>query len=267
MLSSELPILTCLSHFLSFTGYFFSIYDKVCLKFFVIKAYFIIGGIMAKITKRSMDQVLKQFRTKKVMTVNEIERIRDCSAITVRRYLNKWRAITSYNFNGRYYVLPDIPEFDGHGLWQYESIRFSQHGNLKKTIVCMVENSVGGLEASAIFKLLGLNSYFLLSHLVKVSLLQRKKIAGVFVYFSVAENRINKQFRNRLEVDNEGAVDLPSDAVAVAILVERIKCPNMDWKLLNRRLQNRGIVASRKTIENFFAYHGILKKTLDSGPS
>jgi len=219
---------------------------------------------MAKISKRCIDQVVKKFRTQKVMTVTEIETILNCSAITVRRYLNQWGAITSYNFNGRYYVLPDIPEFDEHGLWQYESIRFSQHGNLKKTIVCMVENSSGGLEASAIFNLLGLNSYFLLSHLVKGSLLQRKKIAGVFVYFSVTKKKINRQFHNRQEMDYEDVVDLPPDAVAVAILVERIKCPKMDWKLLNRRLQNHGITVSRKTIENFFAYHGILKKTLDS---
>jgi len=219
---------------------------------------------MAKLSEQSIDQVLKKFRTKKVMTVDEIETILNCSAITVRRYLNKWRAITSYNFNGGYYLLPDIPKFDEHGLWEYESIRFSQHGNLKKTIVRMVENSSGGLEALDIFNLLGLNSYFLLSHLVKASLLQRKKIAGVFVYFSVTKERINKQFGNRLEMGNENAIDLPSDTVAVAILVERIKCPKLDWKLLNRRLQNRGITVSIKTIENFFAYHNILKKTLDS---
>ncbi len=144
-----------------------------------LKTYFIIGGIMAKLSEQSIDQVVKKFRTKKVMTVDEIETILNCSAITVRRYLNKWRAITSYNFNGRYYALPDIPKFDEHGLWQYESIRFSQHGNLKKTIVRMVENSSGGLEASAIFNFLGLNSYFLLSHLVKGSLLQN----GVGFFF------------------------------------------------------------------------------------
>lgn len=219
---------------------------------------------MAQLSEQSIDQVVKKFRTQKVMTVDEIETILNCSAITVRRYLNKWRTITSYNFNGRYYALPDIPKFDEHGLWQCGSIRFSQHGNLKKTIVRMVENSSGGLEASAIFNLLGLNSYFLLSRLVKGSLLQRKKIAGVFVYFSVTNERIDKQFGNRLEMGNEDAVDLPSDAVAVAILVERIKCPKVDWTLLSRRLQNRGITVSRKTIENFFAYHDILKKTLDS---
>jgi hypothetical protein len=217
---------------------------------------------MAKISGQKIDQVVKMFRTKKVMTVDEIEMILSCSTITVRRYLNQWQAITSYNFNGRYYALPDIPKFDEHGLWQYESIRFSQHGNLKKTVVCMIENSSAGLEASAIFNLLGLNSYFLLSHFVKSDLLQRKKIAGVFVYFSVTKERINKQLGNRLEMGN--TADLPLDSVAVAILVERIKCPEMDWKLLNRRLQNRGLTVSIKTIESFFTYHDILKKTPDS---
>ena len=198
------------------------------------------------------------------MTVDEIETILNCSAITVRRYLKQWQAITSYNLNGRYYVLPDTPKFDEYGLWQHQSIRFSQHGNLKRTIVRMVENSSGGLEASAIFDLLGLTSYSLLLGLVKSSLLQRKKVDGVFVYFSATKEGIDKQFGNRLAMGQEGTVDLPSDAVAVAILVERIKCSKTDWKLLSRRLENRGLTVSRKTIENFFAYHGIQKKTPDS---
>jgi len=219
---------------------------------------------MAKLSKQSIDRVVKRFRTKKVMTVDEIETMLNCSAITVRRYLNQWLAITSYNFNGRYYALPDIPSFDERGLWQYESIRFSEHGNLKKTIVHMVENSSDGLEASAIFDLSGLNSYFFLSHLVKDSVLQRTKIAGVFVYFSVIKERIDQQLHNRLEMGNEGTADLPSDAVAVAILVERIKYPEMAWEPLSRRLRNGGITVSSKTIENFFAYHNILKKTSDS---
>ena len=81
-----------------------------------------------------LNKVLKQFRAKKVMTLAELTAGLDCSPRTVHRRLKTWRAINSYNHNGRYYTLPEVPEFDTHGLWRYRDIRFSQHGNLTDTV-------------------------------------------------------------------------------------------------------------------------------------
>ncbi len=56
--------------------------------------------------------VLEIFRQDKVMSLKQLADLLGCSERTVQRYLNKWRTHTSYNKNGRYYILPDIPRFD-----------------------------------------------------------------------------------------------------------------------------------------------------------
>ncbi len=80
------------------------------------------------------DSILKSFRSKKVLMVEELAGLLGASAVTARRRLKKWNTYTSINCNGRYYVLPEIPVFDEKGLWKYEIVFFSRHGNLRKTI-------------------------------------------------------------------------------------------------------------------------------------
>jgi len=75
------------------------------------------------------DKGLELFRKEKVMSLKQLADRLNCSERTVQRQLKKWRTYTSYNQNGRYYVLPDIPRFDEHGLWRYKGIFFSRYGN------------------------------------------------------------------------------------------------------------------------------------------
>ena len=219
---------------------------------------------MGKIKENIVAETMKKFRKKKVMEINEIEKMLSCSLITVRRYLKQWQTITSYNFNGKYYVLSDVPKFDDNGLWKYQTIRFSKRGNLIQTIVYFVENSPAGLEAPNIFNILGFDSHVILSELVKKSLLQRKKIAGAFVYFSSNHDRFNVQFGKREEVESRKSLIMPSDNVGISILVERIKHPGSDLQILSQHLQKQGIKVSVEGIGNFLTHHGIQKKTLHS---
>ncbi len=50
------------------------------------------------------------------------------SEITIRRKLNKFGTITSYNKNGMFYTLPHIPKFDVNGLLYRKDVRFSKQG-------------------------------------------------------------------------------------------------------------------------------------------
>ena len=67
--------------------------------------------------------------------IEELSGLLGSSLVTARRRLRQWKAYTSYNQNGRYYVLPDIAKFDTDGLWRHQDILFSQHGNLKQTVI------------------------------------------------------------------------------------------------------------------------------------
>jgi hypothetical protein len=58
-------------------------------------------------------------RKKKVMRLEELQSVLQCSRRTAQRRLADWNAIRSCNRNGGCYTLPDIPTFDANGLWRY----------------------------------------------------------------------------------------------------------------------------------------------------
>ena len=96
----------------------------------------------------------------------------------------KWRTFTSFNKNGCYTVLPDIPGFDEDGLWRYKGIFFSRHGNLKQTLIAVVNHSPAGLTSAEAGALVGASVRSFLAQSHNIQPLCREKIAGRFVYFS-----------------------------------------------------------------------------------
>ena len=109
------------------------------------------------------NRVLENFRRQKIITIEQLVRLLKYSVITARRRLKKWQTYTSINKNGRYYTLPQIPVFDQNGLWRYQTVIFSKHGNLKQTIIALITGSPKGLSAVDIGQLVDLvpNSSFL----------------------------------------------------------------------------------------------------------
>src|SRR5574341_301129 len=70
--------------------------------------------------------------------------LRTSSRMSVFRRLSVLGYLSSYSHAGRYYTLRDIPQFDPHGLWQYQGVGFSRHGSLKTTVERLVEQSEAG---------------------------------------------------------------------------------------------------------------------------
>jgi len=203
------------------------------------------------------------FRAHKVMTIVQLSTLLGISSRNTHNHLKKWKVITSYNQNGRYYVLPDIPKFDRHGLWSIDDIHFSKHGNLKMTVVHLVDTSEMGLDFRTIGKLLKLNPRSFLSHFRKSPDLCRKKIRGRFIYFSRQEARLENQLEQRMKYSEAKSSSLLSDAVGIRVFVEKINHPNLSVEQLAKRLQNQNVSITSKQIKNFFLYHGIQKKTSD----
>jgi hypothetical protein len=147
--------------------------------------------------------VFQKFRLRKILTIDQLMDLLDSSVITVRRRLKQWKVYTSINKNGRYYALPDVPMFDENGLWNYQNIFFSRHGNLKKTIIQLIKQSESGMSAPEISKLVGIapNSSFLY-HFHDVPGIRREKHKGRFIYFSDDPNLYPKQsFLREVEKD------------------------------------------------------------------
>ena len=87
---------------------------------------------MARPENPRIKEALHIFRKRKVLSLDQLVEVMQCSAANLRLKLKKWKAFTSYNFCGKYYCLPEIPSFDANGLWRHKDICFSKHGTLKK---------------------------------------------------------------------------------------------------------------------------------------
>ena len=160
---------------------------------------------------------LRAFKRKKVLVVEELGKLLASSLATARRRLKEWHTYSSYNHNGRYYVLHDVAEFDPNGLWRYKTIFFSQKGNLKKAVIHLVQSSPAGLTGAEIGELVGLAPRSFLSHFRNEPQLQREKIAGLFVYFSSERSTHveQEQKRRQEEAARAARIRLPTDAEAV----------------------------------------------------
>jgi len=211
----------------------------------------------------STDAALKMFQECKVMQLKDLVEILKCSIPTVRRRLQVWKTYTSFNHNGRYYTLPIVPQFNEFGIWKYKNILFSKHGNLKKTLVNCIEQSISGLSVNEISEVLSMPAFNFLGHFQYDPNIQRHKYKGVYIYFSKKAKIFKKQKNERDKILHSSfKMYLPSDAEAVNILVEFIKHFGETTEQLAHRLRRKGHKIPITVIRNLLTYHGLEKKTL-----
>lgn len=216
-----------------------------------------------------MDQnkAIGSFKKEKITTINQLADWLSCSVVTARRRLKSWKAITSYNLNGRYYTLPEVARFNELGLWQYQGAFFSQHGNLKQTLIHLVTHSAQGLSGSELGEALGLQPRSFLSHFRDHPAIYREHVMGRWVWFAADHKSREQQVQTRLSEGNLRASPLPSDSEAVMILVDLIKHPNSRVEEIARRLMSTQTNINSATIEQLLNSHGLLKKTMGTPSS
>lgn len=203
--------------------------------------------------------VLQNFFRQKIITIDQLVQLLKCSVITARRRLKKWQAYTSINKNGRYYTLPQVPVFDEGGLWKYQTVLFSKHGNLTKTIVELIRTSQKGLSAVEIADIVGIspNSSFL-SQIKNVPGVRREKYQGRFTYLSDLPEIYNRQ-KHRW-ASSQRVIGFPADTEAILILVQLIKHPGIGIEQLADKVSNRGKRIDHDAIRRFLEFHDLLKK-------
>jgi len=173
-------------------------------------------------------------------------------------------AYTSYNQNGKYYTLPQVPQFNQHGLWRYKNVAFSIHGNLKKTIIHLVTASPAGLSGRQLGELLGLSPQSFLHHFRGCPGICREKYDGVYIYFSDTEEVCEKQVQQRNYLIQRSAIVTISDLEAVMILVAIIRQHGISAKDIIALPEIKKSKLKLANLQGFMEYHGLLKKTLDS---
>ena len=205
-------------------------------------------------------------KKEKVFTLNELVSILNCSSRTAQAKLKIWNTYTSYNQNGKYYTLPEIPHFDIHGIWKFEQTAFSKYGNLKKTIVHLVRSAPAGLTGNQIGEILGLSPQSFLHHFRNCPGIIREKHAGVYVYFADDVSISKNQEEKRKAFISQAEIRTISNSEAIMILVAIIKHHGISAEDILKLPEIQLSKIQLATIQYFLEYHGLEKKTLDSRP-
>lgn len=209
------------------------------------------------------EQIHQLFEQKQCWTMDELCRSLGYAAISVRRFLKQIGYHSSFTHNSKWYTLISVPSFNKGGLWFYDSIGFSKHGNLKQTILYFINKSPQGLSAKELAEKLSVPCLAVLTHMHKSGMIDRFKSAKEFIYLCMDEKKKSHQLaRLRSLVAEAPQPQSLSAQAAVYVLAEFIKNPQADYIELSRAAAQKQVIAAPEAIAQLFAEHD-LKKTLN----
>ena len=211
----------------------------------------------------TLEEILKPFTHKKVISKAELLQQCGCSPMTAWRLLCQAGYCRSYNHNGKYYTLSDTPLFDDHGLWTYQSIRFSKWGTLPETMVALIERSPGGMTAHELAEFLCVrNVKPLLTRLILNQQLWREALGDAFVYLAAEQGRHDQQlqYRRTEDVAQRRLRPLPEPKQIIALLVEMIRHPQRTPQQWARRLARRNVPLGTQDIMAVVEYYNLTVK-------
>ena len=150
------------------------------------------------------EDMLRYVEDRKVVRIAEVMSYFGCSASTFFRKLRGIDYITSYNENGRFMTLLDVPSFDDNGLWEFEEACFSVHGGVRPTVEYIVNGSERGLSAGEINDILKTRVNNQLRLCIKEGRIVKKRYGQYQIYFSSAGSIQKSQMRKRDELFSHG---------------------------------------------------------------
>lgn len=215
---------------------------------------------MPRIDSDTTKLAIRIFKREKILTLPKLVSILGCSTRTAQTKLNLWNTYTSYNKNGKYYTLPEIPRFNHHGLWWHKDVAFSKNGNLKKTIIHLVSVSPSGLTGKQLGDLLGLVPPSFLHHFRDCPGICREKHDGVYVYFANNTLVYEKQVQQRCSIIYQSSIVTISVPEAILILVAIIKHHGISAEDILTLPEIKKSKIQLIAIQNFLEYHGLVKR-------
>lgn len=156
------------------------------------------------------DHVREFLRRKKIATLPELKQVLGTTVdTTVFRQLKELSYRSSYSHRGRYYTLAEIPQFDPHGLWSFQTVCFSRWGNLVTTVESLVHDAPQGYFAQELRQILQVEVKDTLLQLVEQHRLARQQVSGLFLYCSQ-----DAALRRRQVLTRRALSEIPGSASA-----------------------------------------------------
>ncbi len=211
--------------------------------------------------KNPQDRLVLLFDQKKCWTIEELTHSLNYSTISIRRFLKNIGYYSSFTHNSMWYTLHSIPSFNKRGLWFYQDIGFSKHGNLKQTILNFVSKSTQGLAAKELFEILLIPCHPVLNQMYNKNQIDRFNTQRGFVYLSIDDKKRQRQLdRLQSQLMKAKQPESLNAQAAIYVLVEYIRHPEASIAELSKAVEKREVKASPEAITMLFKEHD-LKKT------
>lgn len=166
------------------------------------------------------ENLRKLLLKQRIATIEELKAVLGTGTdLTVLRKLKELNYYTSYSHRGRYYTLEEIACFDELGLWSFDSVRFSRHGTLIKTVEVLVETSEAGYFTFELESILKVSVKDALRKLYEENRLHREKVGNRWLYCSKDTHRLKKQLEFRADEEGELETGFFPDELKAAIVL------------------------------------------------
>jgi hypothetical protein len=165
-----------------------------------------------------------------------------------------------------FYSLRHIPNFDSTGLWRLNEIGFSKKGNLKETLLYLIEKSKSGKTHEELEKQLHIRVQNSLLDLINSNKINRTKISNAYLYTSANQAKSKKQIQN-YEGHWQGYKEMGCpDWIIIEILASmiRVKSITIDSQKIVLELKLRKIIMTIEQVEKVISQFNLKKLWLRS---
>jgi len=204
--------------------------------------------------------LLEAFSTPRVLTLQQLCQSFRCSRATVLRRLAEHGYHSSYNHSGAFLTIPEVAQFDSHGLWASKAARFSKYGTLKETVARLACSSPEGMTHEELAALLAVRVHNTLLQLTREGILRRQRIGPTFVYLDVRRTSQSTQVRRRRATLASRPAVHPTHQQTIATLLQLIQDPQATREQIVSRGQYGGVRLSPQVVEAIFARYELDKK-------
>jgi len=146
--------------------------------------------------------ILAYIKKKKVVSWQELEQQFNAQRGVIKYKIRDQQLFSCLFNKGQYFTIYDLvkDEISDEGLWRYKDIVFSNFGSIEPTLQELITQSKAGYNSKDLKKMLNLDLYHQLKHLVRNKQLNRIKIGYDYFYFALDEETRKRQIKARQEI-------------------------------------------------------------------
>ncbi len=204
--------------------------------------------------------MLKAFSAPRALTLQQLCQIFRCSRATILRRLAEHGYYSSYNHSGTFLTIPEMAQFDSHGLWTWKTARFSKYGTLKQTVAYLTQSSPQGMTHEELAMSLAVRVHNVLLQLVREGTLRRERIGPTFVYLHAQRPSRSEQVKQRRATLAARPTVRPTSQQTIAILLQLIQDPQATRQQILSRCQRGGVPLNPQVVEAIFQHYELEKK-------